>query len=55
VVPAAHFVTVEWSYMRGEDEVYDVCDRHRQMAREQFSRFIDHLISADAERAKRRA
>lgn len=30
---AAGFVVIQWNHMRGDDERYDVCGRHHDMAR----------------------
>ena len=35
-----HFVEVEFTYMRGEDEFYKACNRHAQMARSDLSAFL---------------
>lgn len=34
---------VQWSYMRGEDEDYPVCDEHRKLARSDFPAFIKSI------------
>lgn len=36
-------VWVQWSYMRGEDEDYPVCQQHGQIARSNFKAFIDAI------------
>lgn len=33
-------VCVEFTYMRGEDEDYRVCDHHYQMATDNFDQFL---------------
>lgn len=58
--PTTHWVRVAFTYMRGEDDFFDVCHRHRDMAAEptQMSRFFAHVrtkerfLQAKAEGAK---
>lgn len=53
--PAIGMVRVEWSYMRGEDDVYPVCGRHLQMANKQFDRYIAHLRTKEKFLSKKQA
>lgn len=40
---ATHRVRVQFDYMRGNDEVYVCCARHRRIAGEKLGRFLRHV------------
>lgn len=40
-------VQIQWGWSRSDDEWYDVCSRHAQMAREKVTRFIAHVSSKE--------
>lgn len=37
--PATCYAEVQWSWFRGDDESYKVCDEHLKFAREDVSKF----------------
>ena len=41
--PATAWVRIAGSYMRGDDEFYSVCDRHRSIANDAPGRFFAHI------------
>jgi len=43
--PAVGTARIQFSYMRGEDEIYAVCQRHSRMALRQVERFLAHVES----------
>jgi hypothetical protein len=44
---ATHFARISYSFLRGEDESEYVCQRHEQMAWNQFGRFMAHMATRD--------
>ena len=46
------FVWVQFTYMRGEDEKYDVCENHRRMATQEFDRFLKEAEETYQKREK---
>lgn len=45
--PATHWVRVAFDYMRGNDEYYDVCQRHHSIAAANLSRLFAHARTKD--------
>lgn len=44
---ATRWVRVAWDYMRGNDDIYLVCDRHASIANQNLRRFLAHCRSKD--------
>lgn len=41
--PATCYAEVQWSWFRGDDETYRVCDEHLKLARENINEFVERL------------
>ncbi len=48
-------VEIQWDWSRSEDEWYDVCIRHAEMAKRNTRRFAAHLATKDEFVSKREA
>jgi len=40
--PATHWVRIAWDYMRGNDDSYNVCERHHGMAQNALRKMLFH-------------
>jgi hypothetical protein len=45
---ATHLIDVQWDYMRGNDDVAKVCDRHAKLARVNFDKMMAHMRSKES-------
>lgn len=50
--PATCYAEVQWSWFRGDDETYRVCDEHLKLARENVTEFCSRLPAEIYDRNK---